>query len=260
MQPGLEQKYQLTSKDLHQFNDRGYLLVPQLFSSTEVHQISEAIGRLEYLSKSLSASGLYQGSQFVFDDKKGFLKRVVWAGGTEPALLNAGRDERIVSNVGKLMGCSELDHIINQVHMKYPDPQAIYPYHQDSTHRRYGTNEWSDINGKGSFMQVFIAIDECTLENGPISVIPYSHRNGHLNLPYKETEQTLSNKFCIEDAIQVLMNPGDVLFFGPFLIHGSHPNLSLHPRKAFINGYAYPGANKRLYPGAGVGQRIRATR
>jgi ectoine hydroxylase-related dioxygenase (phytanoyl-CoA dioxygenase family) len=52
------------------------------------------------------------------------------------------------------------------------------------------------------------------------------------------------------------MQPGDVAFFSPYAIHGSQPNNSKGPRRVFINGFAYPGANQKKYPGQGSGRRV----
>jgi ectoine hydroxylase-related dioxygenase (phytanoyl-CoA dioxygenase family) len=54
-------------------------------------------------------------------------------------------------------------------------------------------------------------------------------------------------------AVEALLDPGDVVLFGPFVIHGSSPNTSDGPRRLFLQGYALPGANHRLYPGCGLG-------
>ena len=101
-----------------------------------------------------------------------------------------------------------------------------------------------------------MAIDEVTLENGPMLFIPGSCRNGHLDLPYDEGTPTVSPYFDPADAIPVLMQPGTVALFGPYVIHGSLPNESDKPRRVFINGFAYPGANSRAYPGEGSGVLI----
>jgi len=49
---------------------------------------------------------------------------------------------------------------------------------------------------------------------------------------------------------------GDAIFFGPFTIHRSLPNRSAHRRRTFINGFAFPGANSRVYPGDGAGRTV----
>ena len=53
------------------------------------------------------------------------------------------------------------------------------------------------------------------------------------------------------------MRAGSVLVFGPYAIHRSLPNRSGVPRRVFINGYAYPGANARVYPGEAAGRTLR---
>ena len=53
------------------------------------------------------------------------------------------------------------------------------------------------------------------------------------------------------------MRAGSVLLFGPYSVHGSQPNTSPRPRRTFINGFAYPGANARIYPGEGAGRLLR---
>jgi len=45
-----------------------------------------------------------------------------------------------------------------------------------------------------------------------------------------------------------------VIFFGPYTAHMSKANTSDHYRRVLINGYATPGANHRVYPGAGLGR------
>ena len=44
--------------------------------------------------------------------------------------------------------------------------------------------------------------------------------------------------------------------FGPYTFHASDPNVSEGPRRALINGYACPGANRRIYPGRGSGRLL----
>ena len=56
--------------------------------------------------------------------------------------------------------------------------------------------------------------------------------------------------------VQVLAEPGDVIFFGPYVWHRSAPNTSPVPRMTLINGYALPGVNTRVYPGVGTGVRV----
>lgn len=251
----------LTPQQVTTFYQQGYFILPQLFSLQEVEEMKVAAERLERTSDFLSSASeqIVQGSKFVFSwsNKQRYLKRVVWCGAAEPVLLNYGQDGRLITVAAELLGSTSIDHLINQIHFKLPHDGILYPFHQDSTHRRYGTPEWNDANGKGSYVQTVTALDEVTLENGPLLLIPESCKQGHLHLPYQEQEETISPLFNSKDAVPALMQPGDTVFFGPYTIHGSTPNTSDKPRRVFINGFAYPEANKKEYVGAGKGVRIK---
>jgi ectoine hydroxylase-related dioxygenase (phytanoyl-CoA dioxygenase family) len=93
-------------------------------------------------------------------------------------------------------------------------------------------------------------------ENGPLLVVPGSGREGHQFL--KEHHSPLDAVFDGR-SLPLLMDPGSVLFLGPYTVHGSKPNRSRDARRVFINGYAYPGANRRVYPGEGAGRKLVAS-
>jgi len=248
-------KTTLSSGQLRDFYERGYVLLPQLFSAQEVAGIGKAIDSLQEKAHGLEGEVMKDGSKFVVQN--GLLERVIWAGAAEPSLLEYGHDPKITSIAAQILRSKYAEHLINQVHLKLPGGE-FYGWHQDSTHRGYGNhNHWADVNGTGSYVQIITAIDEATLENGPLLVIPATcYQRGHLNLPYDKkdkTKQTVSDKFNPADALPVLMKLGDVVFFGPYTIHGSEINDSMQPRRIFINGFASPGANGKEYPGPKTG-------
>ena len=244
----------LSPEQLADFYDRGYVLLDSVFRPQEITEISYAINRLQNQAIGLEGEVEKNGSKFVVQN--GLLERVVWVGGAEPLLLQYGCDQRLTAPAAQILRSRFAEHLINQVHLKLPGG-GFYGWHQDSTHRGYDNhNFWSDANGTGSYVQIITAIDEATPDNGPLLVIPYSCKKGHLNLPYDKTDktkQTVSNKFNPADAVPILMKPGDALFFGPYTIHGSEVNNSARARRIFINGYASPGANGKEYPGPKTG-------
>ncbi len=253
----------LPKNKIDEFYEVGFIIIENVFTINEISNIIQALNRLESTALLLDQGMImHNGSQFVIDKHSDGstiqtkIKRVVWCGSAEPKLLKMGQDSRLMQMAGQIMGCNQANHIINQVHFKLPGDNVFFPFHQDSRHRGYGTNSWKDINGKGSYVQMVMAIDEVTLDNGPMLFVPHSCRNGHLDLPYDEEDETISQYFNAEDAVPALMNPGSVALFGPYTIHGSKPNKSYKPRRVFINGFAYPGANFRDYPGKGSGELI----
>jgi len=244
----------LSPEQVSEFYERGYVRLSHVFSVGEVIEMSSAINRLQNQAIGLDHESMKNGSKFVV--QKGLLERVVWAGAAEPSLLIYGRHRKLTSLAAQILGSDDANHLINQVHFKLPGG-GFYRWHQDSTHRGYGTELWTDVNQKGSYVQTVTAIDEATLKNGPLLFIPYSCKEGHLDLPYDKMGQTVSDKFNPADAVPILMKPGDVALFGPYTIHGSHENKSDKSRRVFINGFAYPGANRKEYPGDGAGELIK---
>jgi ectoine hydroxylase-related dioxygenase (phytanoyl-CoA dioxygenase family) len=252
----------LSKNQIQEFYDTGYIVIEDVFSEDDLTIINCAIDRLEDVAVNLDGKVMHEGSQFVVDkwESNGSalakIRRVVWCGAAEPILLKMGQNSRLTALAGQIMGCTQANHLINQVHFKRPHDNLFFPFHQDSRHRGYGTADWCDVNGKGSYVQMAMAIDEVTAENGPLLFIPESCRNGHLELPYDDDVETVSKSFNPNDAVPVLMRPGTVALFGPYTIHGSSPNTSDSSRRIFINGFAYPGANSRSYPGEGSGVLI----
>ena len=255
-------KYLLTEQQIDEFYKVGYVVVPDIFGERELETIREALDRLAEEAQNFNGMVMHKGSQFVVEQydanglRKPRIKRIVWCGSAEPILLKLGQDQRLTSMVGQLLECHTANQLINQVHFKFPYDGVSFPFHQDSRHRGFGTSDWRDVNKKGSYVQIVIAIDEVTIENGPMLFIPGSCKYGHLDLPYDEEVQTVSPHFDATAAVPVLMRPGTAALFGPYVIHGSLPNESNKPRRVFINGFAYPGANSRDYPGEGSGVLI----
>lgn len=243
---------------VEQFAHEGFIIVRGLFDAWEVAAARRAVDRLERQAATLEGDGHidHNGSVFVLGshpDRPRAIKRVVWAGAADPVLSALGRSPRLLALAAQLLGSRRMQQLINQVHLKCPGDGVDFPWHQDSVHRRYGTDLWTDVDGRGSFVETCLAIDRMDADNGGLRVIPGSHHQGHI----EHTDGVLPpGAVDVSAAVQVVLEPGDVVAFGPFVIHGSEPNTSDHPRRTLLNGFALPGANHRVYPGEGSGRWI----
>jgi ectoine hydroxylase-related dioxygenase (phytanoyl-CoA dioxygenase family) len=238
----------LTTQQVDEFFDLGWTVLPDVFSPAEVAEIGSALDRITEEAKQFSETSVFRGTQFVVEGAR--IDRVVWVGGIEPCLLNYSSDERLLHPVSQLLGIKSMQQLVCQFHPKLPQDTVKFDWHQDSQHRGYGTSDWTDINGKGSYVQTLTAIDPVELDNGPVFFVPHSGKRGHLSLDRNDVKDFVD----LQRAVPLLLQPGSVAFFGPYVVHGSYPNESDKPRRVFINGYAYPGANKKQYPGEGSGR------
>jgi ectoine hydroxylase-related dioxygenase (phytanoyl-CoA dioxygenase family) len=250
----------LTAAQEREFFEAGFVRVPDVFGPSEVARMRAAFSRLERAACRLGTSQTWRGSPFVLDarpDAPPRILRVVWCGASEPVLSEFGRDPRLVGMAARLLGSDEMHQLVNQAHFKLPGDGVEFPWHQDSTHRRYGRGEWTDANGRGSYVQTLTAIDDMTDENGPVEFLPGSCALGHLEA-LECSGGALPPGLDERSGVKATVAAGGVVLFGPYTIHRSLPNESDRPRRAFVNGFAYPGANSRVYPGEGAGRVVRA--
>ncbi len=253
----------MTPQQVEQFYREGFVTLRMVFGMGELAAIRRAFERLqgdaERLALDLDAGTespvmrMHRGSQFVLDLQPARIRRVVWCGAAEPVLALIGADPRLLRPAAQLLGSRSVEQLINQAHFKMPGDGVAFPWHQDSSHRRYGTSQWQDLNGQGSYVQTVLAVDDMGPDNGPLRFIPGSCSRGHLELP---ADGSLPDEIDPSSAVSPELQAGDVVLFGPYTIHGSEPNGSNRPRRALINGYAYPGANSRVYPGDGAGRSL----
>lgn len=254
-----QSEIQLAEEELARFHEIGWIVKKALFRNDEVDRMRDCFDDLEKMAAGMQASGLLNGSQFVIGLRNGeqVIKRVVWAGGSQSYLLEIGMDARLTVPSSQLLRSRAMEQLLCQAHFKRPGDGVIFGWHQDIQHRDKGGETWKDVNGVGSYVQTLIVIDEMTADSGPLMFIPGSSKWGRVDFGHHDYDNPgyamlRPPQFDEDDALTILAEPGDTLFFGPYTAHASFENTSNSYRRVLINGYAHPGANGRIYPGDGA--------
>lgn len=259
----------LSGQQTREFFEQGWTVVPALFSEAEMRVARRAFERLYESAQRLRTTQNHDGAYFVLEAPPAgevIVKRVVWAGGAEPALLHLSADPRLVVPALELLGSDSCEQLLCQAHFKMPRDGVSFDWHQDVQHRDKGPGTWRDMNGRGSYVQTILLLDEMTESNGPLKFIPRSAVHGdpdaRLSASSFDYGTPMSSRateaqFDESRAVTITGEAGSVLFFGPYAIHGSAANESSVPRRVLINGYAFPGANGRAYPGEGSCRTLR---
>lgn len=246
----------LSPTELQAFADGGHFVKRGLFHPDEVAPVRAALERLFATAQTLTATGDHGGAFFALAIPPGggptAVQRVVWAGGAEPALLRLSADDRLLAIALELLGADHCEQLLCQAHYKMPNDGVAFDWHQDIQHRDKGNGTWRDVNGRGSFVQTILLVDDMTEANGPLEFL--SPAAATLDATGRLVRGA---PIDASRAQSVTGRAGDVLVFGPYAVHGSTPNLSDLPRRVLINGYAAPGANHRYYPGAGACRVLR---
>mgnify|MGYP003136929041 CR=1 FL=1 len=136
----------------------------------------------------------------------------------------------------------KVNHLLVSNKVAWQGPEEMY--HQEVANMdTYGPGctpeeDWQD------FLQVFIALEDQTLENGCLRIIPNSHKLGILDhediiwnhTGHKRRVTYPAMKLAYENGgiINCELKQGDILFFNHLLVHGSSSNQSPFDRKAVV--------------------------
>lgn len=188
------------------------------------------------------------------------VRHVAWCGKDEPALKAMGRHPAILSLAAQLLGLDRAaadaaggegaaaTQMICQAHFKAPRDGVAFPWHQDSMHRRMAQGDFADVNGRGSYVQVIVAVEDTAADAGPVSFIAGSGRRGHLGgtagLDPATVDALLGACGPAAPVATPLLKRGSAVCLNPYVVHGSQPNASDGWRRTFINGFAYPGEQR----------------
>lgn len=226
----------------------GYAVIRGFFGADEIAEISAALDQL-YAEGVTHGRCFRHGNLFynVTHDDGGepLVRMAQWPSYHQPVLNRVRLDARFVDLLEPLIG-RNLKQIINQVHWKAPGSLGDFAWHQDSKSRRPAA---SYRNLATSYVQTGLAIDPHRPESGCLRFIPGSHLRGDLRMDCETHSLGLAMRdaalekvdLSSDDAVDLLLDPGDLALWSPFLVHGSGTNSSDHRRRFYINGYVRAG-------------------
>jgi hypothetical protein len=231
--------------DLAHYWRDGYAVVRGFFSPAEIREIAVATDQL-YAEGAAHGRCFRHGNLFynvAREDEGGepLVRMVQWPSYHKPVLNRVRLDPRFLELLEPLIGYN-LKQIINQVHWKAPGSLGDFAWHQDSRSRRPAI---AYRNLATSYVQTGLAIDPHTPASGGMRFIPRSHLRGDLGMDCsKKALGTAMSDRALEDvglrasdAIDLILEPGDLALWSPYLVHGSGTNRSEHKRRFYINGY-----------------------
>jgi ectoine hydroxylase-related dioxygenase (phytanoyl-CoA dioxygenase family) len=229
---------------LADYHRDGYAIVRGFFDPDEIGEIARATDQL-YAEGAAHGRSFRHGNLFYnvanASDGEPLVRLVQWPSYHQPVLNRVRLDSRFALLLEPLIG-RDLKQIINQVHWKAPGSLGDFAWHQDSKSRRPAS---AYRNLATSYVQTGLAIDPHTPEAGGMRFIPRSHLRGDLQMDYAKHSLGAAMResalravgFSPSDAVDLILKPGDLALWSPYLVHGSGANRSSHRRRFYINGY-----------------------
>jgi ectoine hydroxylase len=214
----------LTPEQIAAFHDEGWLFLPELFTPEEVALLKR------------EAEAIYaQQRPEVWREKSGAPRTAFAAHVYNEAFGNLGAHPRMILPIEQIFGEQVYMHQF-KINAKSAFTGEVWQWHQD-----YGTWKRDDGMLEPRAMNIAVFLDEVMPINGPLLLVPKSHKAGDLKASHDlETTSyplwTLDNETVTRlvdegGIVAATGKPGGMLMFHGNLVHGSAGNITPYPRK-----------------------------
>ena len=246
----------LQQADKEFYDAKGYLCMPGFVPEIQLQALRTAVAQLVENSRQIAAAdGVYD-----LEDGHGpgnpRLRRVAFLDDIDPVFWNFAANSVVTDMAADLLG-PDLTFRECLINFKWSGGGQAIKWHQDIPFYPH-TNL--------SSAQFLVFIEAVTHEQGPLQVVPGSHKDTVYD-HYGEDEswlgyirQELLENIPLETAEELTDPAGTVTAHHCATVHGSRPNLSSSPRPALILGYNAEDARPYTapaYPSSHYGQVVR---
>jgi hypothetical protein len=243
--------YRLTPAELEQYQRRGFLVRRGVFSPGELVAIGQASETLVQELLELRRTEKFEVGSYLFERQWDREVNVKWepddpdlVQGIEPCahlspgLKALGQDPRLTAPAADVIGEPAVAPFTEKLNVKRAHRGGRYVLHQDFPY-------WERFAPAAEkTMTAMISLDDATVANGCLEAAPGSHLEGRQRLRDVDGFGALEMDEAAFDMARLApieTAAGDVVFFGPFLVHRSLPNRSDVDRRALLYSYQPAG-------------------
>ena len=210
-----------------QFAEDGFFLAKGVFSPDEVTELERDFDRIvaQISGGGESVNATWGGPEMARLGAKD--KVVIHTHNVQQysaAWLRAFVHPRFLAAAGSILGEDIVLHH-SKLFQKPPEKGAPFPMHQDWDY-------FPTIHD--SMIAAVVHVGRATDEMGCLRVVPGSHKTGRVAHSGGQHENEFLLAHPLESATPCPAEPGDVLFFHYFTLHGSMPNRSPETRKTVL--------------------------
>lgn len=224
----------LTTEQIRQYNQDGYLIVKGFLSAEEVEKLYQV---------AIDDSAVSKNAINVNDSTGKRSKLSLWYKPGDDIYGLLTRSQQLVDSVDKLLDANAdgtgtaVCHFHSKLMQKEPRVGGAWEWHQD-----YGYWYKNEFLLPDQMMSVMVAITDANQENGCLQVIKGSHKMGRVEHGFAGEQVGASQRYVdlslkTMDLVYVELKAGDVLFFHSNILHRSEANLSDKPRWSMISCY-----------------------
>ena len=231
-------------KDYSFYKKKGFLVKNKLLDLSLIQEINKIISKeikkeIKNKKKIKNQGGTqtYNNYHFVYNSNSSKNKEILRLNNPQnkhKIFYDLSRNKKIISIVKKLLGGTVRFHL-GKLNFKLPNKKkgSEISWHQDWAFYPH-TND--------DLVTVGIYLEDCKEENGPLKIIPESHKQKLYSHHKKEKYfvgkiDAKLNKFITKKAVSLTGSAGTVVFFHCRSIHGSGHNHMNSRRPLILFGY-----------------------
>ena len=231
--PTREFRVEVPKRNVEEFWERGFTALDRMTTDEEVEWLREVYDLLFSGRLDLPPGVLVNDVNSPLDRQRGqTISQVLKPEAVYPELRKTlfwrNTQAMALALFGDARGLDCWGHMVR----KAPRDQEIVPWHQDEGY-------WDpsfDHEGASFWMP----LDPATMQSGAMSFLPGSHKGGVLRHGFMNNDPSITT-LVLEDEIDLSKAvPGPIAIGGVSIhhsrtLHGSGPNLTDNPRRAYIN-------------------------
>ena len=233
----------ITFNEVKFYKKNGYLVKKNLIPKREIYKINDLVKNIiskekkkKTKIKNQGGTQAYDNYHFVYNSNSSKNKQILRLNNPQnrhKVFFKVSRNKKIISIVKKLIGGTVRFHL-GKLNFKLPNKKGgEIAWHQDWAFYPH-TND--------DLITVGIYLEDCNEENGPLKVIPGSHRKQVLNHHSEENNfigkiNTKRSKINVKKNVSLMGSAGTVTFFHCRTIHGSGLNYTSNNRPLLLFCY-----------------------
>lgn len=239
---GVETLADIGPAEIAFYREHGYLVVRRAFTPAEVQSALEGLialimgARPDYTNLWFEAKAKDVLPTLNAEQRQDAIRKLAYFVEFDSRLKALSHHVQLWATVRRLLGDREPFMFQDMALIKPPRLGREKPWHQDHAYFEYELG--TPVVG------VWIALDEATVENGCMQILPGRHKEGPIIHFQRRDWQICDNQMTGTRSVAVPLPPGGLLFFDGLLPHGTPHNSSPNRRRALQFHYAPADAVK----------------
>jgi len=249
----MSSSFRLDARERAALDRDGYLCRENAFAKSELVEIAQACETLIARLLEEQRRPKVEAGAYVFEHLQSLETAVKWEKDNREVVLGIepfahlsepldrwAHDPRFIEPMKDLLGNENVMLFTEKLNVKRGLVGGPIVLHQDYP---YWVGVAEDAAQVGT---AIVFLDDSTIENGCLEVVPGSHRDGETKRKQIEgfgANEMDQGQYDESKLVPLEVPAGSVVYFGSFLVHASAPNRTAGDRRALL--YSYQPAGRR---------------